>query len=53
MKHFILALCLALTIGLTATANACTLQTIIVNGQMQTWQVCCFPGGQCQYTRVG
>ena len=57
MKLSILIIALTFLLG-EAEANTqlnfpCSIQTITVNGEMQTWQVCCNPGGGCQYTRIG
>jgi hypothetical protein len=54
MKVFIIIIIAAVfALTVASNAHACQIQTIIVNGEMQTWQVCCFPGGhQCQYTRI-
>lgn len=52
MKYIIIITLLLLVLVAT-DAYACSVQTVTVNGQMQTWQVCCFPNGACQWTRIG
>lgn len=54
MKYrlWLLVLLIVLIIGLSVNAYACDVRIIIVDGETQTWQVCCFPGGVCQYTRI-
>lgn len=48
----LIALALYFVCFYSAFAHACEIRIIVVNGEMQTWQVCC-PNGMCQYTRIG
>lgn len=51
MKYFILVALTSLILFSATVASACEIRTIMINGEIQTWQVCC-AGSFCQYTRL-